>query len=117
MKKDNPNVCPGCSKHCTAETVRCKRGQRYFAQLKAAEIPSSFTPGKFKDSRQSKKRKWERHVTEEGLLWQLLSTSRMLKKRLRDGVQEDELLFALTDEERGQLEVILRKIRPNFKKS
>ena len=101
VKKNNPNVCPGCSRHCTADSVRCKRGQRYFAGLRAAEAPSVL---------KVKKHKWEQYVADDSPLRPLLLTGRSVKKALRDEVPEEQLLQALTIEERAQLKELLNKI-------
>lgn len=120
MSKQNQNVCPGCSKHCTADAVRCKRGQRYFEGLASSEpqpirsnIMHSAAPSM---KRHEKKPKWERHVSENSLLRRMLLTSRCLKELLRGGVPEEQLLMSLSDEERGQLEEILNKMNWEIRK-
>jgi len=109
MKKQNPNVCPGCSRSCAADAVRCKRGRKYFAELSAAVSAPPII-------RDGKKHKWERLASEDGLLRQLLITARTLKHLLRGGVSEDRLLATLSDEERGQLAEILSKLSRDIQK-
>ena len=108
MKKSTAVTCPGCGKHCPLGSARCKYGDKYFARLQTAEsIPVP------KDRAAAKRRKWERDVHPNGLLWKLLFTGRCVRKTLHKGrATEDELLAALTETERAALAGILEKIRP-----
>lgn len=102
MKKQSPDVCPGCGKHCPAAAVRCKYGRAHFAKL--AEESAAPEKGKHR-------RKWEKHVAADGPLWQLISTGRRVKKALLGGeIREEQLLTRLTGDEQRQLTEILRKM-------
>ena len=116
MKKRNENVCPGCSRHCPMNDVRCKRGARYFAGIGDMKMKSSDTKGDPPGKLTSKKCKWERYVAEGNLLWQLLHISRHLKRLLRSGIPEGRLLSVLNEEERDHLESILNKIDLEIKR-
>lgn len=106
MKKKNENVCPGCSRHCPANAVRCKRGRAYFAEREAAGP----------EKRPHGKHKWEKRVSEGGLLWQLICFSRSAKKALcGKEIAEAQLLDALSEPERNQLWEILEKLGGRLK--
>lgn len=107
MKKQKQAVCPGCSRHCTADAVRCKRGRTYFAKLaeNAAGQPCVQRPAAHH------RHKWEKHVSEGGAMWHLLSTGRKIKKALYHGkITENGLVETLTAAEQVQLVAILRKL-------
>lgn len=103
MGTKNGPECPGCSRHCPLDHVRCKYGQKYIDKLKNAQeeaIP-------FKKH----KHKWEKHVHREGLIWNFLQASRSVKRALRrKTANEAQLLAALTSEERAQLNTLIAKI-------
>lgn len=106
MKKHGQYVCPGCSKHCAVGCARCKYGKSYFAKHNITEAERGA-------SSRRKQRKWEKKVTEGGLLWNALWTFRAVKKALRRGeLTEEKLLCALSEEEKQQLGAILEKTRP-----
>lgn len=99
------DVCPGCSKHCSAGNVRCKYGQKYF-EKRAAEAVSEQ-----KTKKVSKRRKWEKHVTCGGLVWKFLWLASQSKRALRQkDLTEQEWLSALDETERAQLDTLLTKI-------
>jgi len=107
MKTREQGVCPGCSRHCTAENVRCKRGCAYFAKLEK----DAHTGNKAKQKHPEKKRKWEKDVAAGGLIWHLLSVSGGAKKALRRGyIREEQLLESLSEADREQLRCILKKL-------
>ena len=111
MKKQNIDVCPGCSRHCTRNEIRCKRGRAYFAEHSEAE--SKEIPMR-RDSH--KKHKWEKHVCIGGLFWQLIFVSRKVKKALRrEKIAEEQLMSVLDDQDRLQLSRILKKLDERIK--
>ena len=59
MNKSKANRCPGCSRHCRAEHVRCKYGQKYFLKMHA---PQEAAPDSSRKTGEKRKRKWEKHV-------------------------------------------------------
>ncbi|MBR3872735.1 MAG: hypothetical protein IKJ26_01060 [Clostridia bacterium] len=84
------DTCPGCSRHCPMNHLHCKYGEKYFAKQTS---------------------KWTALVTEDGLLWQLRSTSKSVKKALkRKETTEEALLACLSDEEKYRLMETLQKI-------
>jgi len=86
------DTCPGCSRHCPMNRLHCKYGEKYFAK-------------------RQEKPKWAALVSEKGLLWQLLSTSKNVKKALkRKETTEEELLACLSGEEKDLLMETLQKI-------
>lgn len=114
MKKQKPDVCPGCSKHCAADSVRCKYGRSYFAKRESAP-PEDRRPAHLHSKKHSLK--WEKHVSSQGAVWQLLWTSRAVKKALRGGeISESQLLAALTEPEQQQLCAALDKMNAQLKK-
>ena len=97
MKKSNIPTCPGCSRHCPACSVRCKYGRQYFE--------------KHPVETGCKKHKWERYVTEDELLWNLLTHGKKLKKALcHQKVTESDLLSLLSDEEKAAVSSALHKL-------
>jgi len=103
MKKQKANVCTGCSRHCTAENVRCKHGRAYFAIAAQAKAPEG--------GMQKPARKWERGLTPGGSLWQLLTLSRRMKKALRGGeIKEQKVISVLTQAEQQQLLQLIGKL-------
>jgi len=101
MEKNKAGVCPGCSRHCTADSVRCKRGRQYFEGL---------SKDKTSPDAKHKNYKWEKYVAEDSPLRTLLLTGRRVRKALRGGVPEERLLQYMSEEERTQLEKLLEKI-------
>lgn len=109
MKKPKQAVCPGCSRHCTADKVRCKHGRAYFAKLidHNAEENSDLQTG----LRRKHKHKWERDVEQGGVLWHMLCIGRRIKRALRRReITEPQLLNALSESEKTQFLEILRKM-------
>ena len=92
--------CPGCSKHCCENAPRCKYGRSYFAKQQEKQ-----------EEKTKVKYKWERKVTNGGLIWRLLSVNRRVKKAVcREDISEEELLCVLTDGEQEALYAILSKL-------
>lgn len=87
--------CPGCSKHCKASNPKCKYGRKYFEAH-----PTALSP---------KLKKWEKRVTPQGPLWQLITTARLVKKSLKDTPEED-ILRRLTPQEQDALVALLAKL-------
>lgn len=88
------DTCPGCSRHCPMNHLHCKYGEKYFARQEAKQTS-----------------KWTALVTEDGPLWQLLSTSKNVKKALKRKETTEEALFAcLSNEEKYRLMETLQKI-------
>lgn len=109
MKKTKQAVCPGCSRHCTADKVRCKHGRAYFAKLSDHNAKEGKHPRT--GLCRKHKHKWERDVEQGGMLWHMLSISRRIKKALHKGdIAESQLLNALSESEKTQLAEILRKM-------
>ena len=105
MKKQKQTVCPGCSRHCTENSIRCKKGRAYFAGLseKAAKGRHGC--------------KWEKSVEEGGVLWKLLFSARRIKRALREeAIGEAGLLEALSETERTQLTAILARLEEQLDK-
>ena len=99
MKKSDVPTCPGCSRHCPACSVRCKYGRIYFQKHPPEAVDGT------------KKRKWERHVAEGGLMWSLLTNGKKLKKALcRQKLTEAGLMSLLSDEEQSALFSALHKL-------
>ena len=111
MKNQKTDVCPGCSRHCTRDNPRCKRGRAYFAQLQDGEPRATAVR---KGS--GKKRRWEKHVTEGGIAWQLIYVGRRAKKALRrEEISEAQFINALDEQERDQLAQLLKKLDASLK--
>ena len=109
MKKTKKPVCPGCSRHCAADALRCKRGRAYFEKLERKAQESALP----KKAGECKKHscKWERLVSESGVLRTLFTVSRALKRSLKSGeCTEAQLTDRLTQEEAHQLELLLNKL-------
>ena len=103
MKKNGKNVCPGCSRRCSADNIRCKRGREYFRQCAAEETCSLCS--------KKHKYKWEKYVSEEGMLRRLLVIARGIKRALRGGmVREEQIMEALNEQEWEQLAGLLKKL-------
>ena len=104
-------MCPGCSRHCTRDNPRCKRGRAYFAQMRDG-VPKAAAVRKGS----GKKRRWEKHVAEGGTAWQLICVGRRAKKALRrEEISEAQLMSALNDQEREQLSLLLKKVDERLK--
>lgn len=112
MKTVNQNVCPGCSRHCTADCVRCKRGRAYFAKQREND---NFAP--MENTKKKHHHKWERSLSEGGPIWRMLRMSKKIKKALRNGeISEAGLLEPLSEQERDQLSEVMDKINFHMKK-
>ena len=105
MAKGRKDVCPGCSRHCSLNHVRCKYGQKYIEKIRKADADSHHAP-------ESKRHyKWEKLVAQGGLAWKLLWVSSRSKKALRrKQLTEQELLSALDDAAQAQLNAILDQL-------
>ena len=81
-------TCPGCSRHCCVDALRCKYGCAYFAKMQESK---QLPPQKYK---------WEKHFVQGGVIWQILMVNRRMKKAVCKGkVTEDALLARLTQPE------------------
>ena len=104
MAKQKKTVCPGCSRHCTQDCVRCKYGQRYFEKKNAMETEQKSAP-------KERQRKWEKHVSKGGLLWKLLFAGSQCKRALKKkGLTEQMILQVLNREEQAELDALLEKL-------
>jgi len=104
LKKQKQDVCPGCSRHCTQDCVRCKCGRAYFAGRS-----SSGTPAPQEAPR--KKRKWEKYAAEGGLVWRLIIAALRAKKALRrEQIAEAQIMDVLDEQEKTLLDQILKKL-------
>ena len=104
------NRCPGCSRHCRLDHVRCKYGQKYLEKVQNAHEKKAA----YDENKDAKKQryKWEKYVLQGGLGWKLLWTAGCSKRALRSGrMTEQELLGALTESEQEQLSILLEKIQ------
>ena len=105
MAKGRKDVCPGCSKHCSMNHVRCKYGQKYVEKIREADADRHQAP---EDKHHYK---WEKYVAQGGLAWKLLWVSSRGKKALRrKKLTEQQLLSALDEAELAQLNALLDKI-------
>lgn len=108
MKNEHMPVCPGCSRHCPANAVRCKYGRAYFTKHPPAEAACS---GK------QKGHKWKAFVEKNGLLWNYLLSAKEIKKALcHQKATEAALLSLLTEEEKRSLGSIAEKLRQAVEK-
>lgn len=104
MAKGQKNVCPGCSRHCSLEQVRCKYGRNYVEKMKQADA------GHY-EQENIRHYKWEKFVARGGPVWKLLWVGSRSKKALRrKSLTEQALLSVLDDAEQAQLETLLDKI-------
>ena len=111
--KENMGKCPGCRKGCSADAPRCKYGKKYFAKLSSAQEPCAEKKREAHEKlfRRGKKRKWEKNVEREGMLWHFLMVGRGIKKMLLAGkIREEEIWDALSSSEKEALESILEKM-------
>lgn len=114
MKKKNQAVCPGCSRHCAADVVRCKRGRVYFEKLE--EKKRSGHPVKNKEHCGSHGCKWKKLVAKGGALRTLLQTGKDIKKALCHGeITEAQLTARLNAEEWAQLTDLLSRLGAELK--
>lgn len=110
MKESKTNVCPGCSRHCTAETVKCKYGRNYFAKQDVGLL-------KVKERKKKHECKWKKMVSEDGVVRELIITSIGIKKAIRSGmITEKQIMEMLNDAEQAQLASILRNLNAKMKK-
>ena len=102
MKNEHMPVCPGCSRHCPANAVRCKYGRAYFTKHPPAEAACSGKP---------KGHKWKAFVEKDGVLLNYLISGKKIKKALcHQKVSEAALLSLLTEEEKHVLSAITQKL-------
>jgi len=102
MKSLNMPVCPGCSRHCPANAVRCKYGRTYFAKHPPAETACSA---------KQKGCKWKAIVKKDSLLWNYLISTKKIKKALcHQKITEAAFLALLTEEEQRSLGIITEKL-------
>ena len=107
MGKSKPNTCPGCSRHCSLDHVRCKYGQKYLEKMKKAQADNHSA----QKAAETHRYKWEKHVKAAGSAWKLLYCGSRLKRALRKKTLTEEQLFSvLSDEERTQLDALLSKL-------
>lgn len=109
MKNAKEAVCPGCSRHCPMHHLHCKYGKNYFAKklAKEQEMPA-----------EKHKHRWEKYVTDGGVVRQMIDVSRKTKKALcHEKITEAEVLAALNMQEREALRQTLDKISSVLKTS
>lgn len=106
MAKRREDVCPGCSRHCPAGSVRCGYGRKYFEKKHKAQADSEAQAEK-----RTKRYKWEKLVRQGGPAWQLLWVGSRSKRALRSkSLTEREMFAALDEAEQAQLLALLAKI-------
>ena len=95
--------CPGCSRHCPMNAVRCKYGQKYF-EKHGEEVHHACKAKKDHP-------KWMKHVAENSLVFTFLTTGKRVKKALcHQKISETALLNVLTAEEKETLSNLLHKL-------
>lgn len=100
MQKNCCKTCPGCRRHCTADHPHCKFGCKYFARCCESK------------DKKNHKYKWEKYTAPDGLARQLQFTAHKVKKALRKGrLTEDQLISALTFDERQLFAELLKKLK------
>ena len=77
MPNNKCDVCPCCKRHCSVDCPRCKCGKKYFAEKRSKED----TP------------KWAQNLSPDGPVFQLLLTSKRVKKALRKETVTESCLF------------------------
>ena len=103
MKKDISGVCPGCSRHCSRDILKCKYGREYFAKLDKKQNKQ--------DTKQDRSYKWEAYTEKGGLAWLLLLICRNIKKALRSHAMTEAEIFApLSHEEKAELAHLVQKL-------
>lgn len=109
MDRSRQSVCPGCSRHCRESDVRCKFGHKHFERIQKKQAEEK--PCEKKKESEKRRRKWEKHVQQGGLIWKLLLLGSRSKKALRKGkLTEMELLAALDQSEQAQLDALIEKL-------
>ena len=109
MKDMNITHCDGCGKHCSVKSLGCGYGKRHYGNLAAAK--------KTDITKKEKTGKWEGFVKREGLVWRMIRTSRSIKDALKEKhITEAEINEALTDDDRRNLDSVLRKLEEVQKK-
>ncbi len=107
MKNEKVSVCPGCKKHCPLSNVRCKYGRNYIEKMEIS--------AKKKKEEKTNRHKWEKYVSDSGMLHELLSASGRIKRALRDGkTDEPALIGNITAEEQEAFEAVLKKLSGNL---
>lgn len=97
--------CPGCGKHCSLREPRCKFGKNY-----AEKHLPSLSP-QFTSKQNKKKRKWEKQVVRGELIWQLLNTSSMIKRAIKnETISEKKLISEFSEGEIIQFSQFLIKL-------
>lgn len=103
MKDMNITRCDGCGKHCPIKSLGCGYGKRHYGYLSAVK--------KTADIKKEKIGKWEGFVKMEGLVWRMICTSRSIKDALQEKhITEEELNAVLTDDDRRNLDSVLKKL-------
>ena len=82
--------CPCCHRHCPADALNCGRGQKYFEKK---EYPGNRHP----------------ETTEEKIILQLRRCGHFLHHTKESAADAEQLLGALSDEERTTLSSLLEK--------
>ena len=104
MKKDQIPVCPGCSKHCPLSAPRCKYGRNYAGKIQ-------LNPDQAPDTRKKGKLRWKALLARDGVIRQLLTTGKQIKKALRHGcITEAQLLDLLSVPEQEALLTMLARL-------
>ena len=100
MKKDISGVCPGCSRHCSRDALKCKYGHEHFEKLQKKE-----------QAKKEHRYKWESYTEKDGLAWILFLVCRNIKKALRSkSMTEDEIFAPLSQEEKNELANLVHKL-------
>ena len=111
--KDQINRCPGCSRHCRLDHVRCKYGQKYVEKIQNAQARKA--AGGEKTDAKKHAYKWEKYVLQGGLAWKLLWAARCSKRALRRSKMTEQTLLSVLDEtEQAQLGALLDKLSKRF---
>lgn len=105
MGKQTTGTCPGCSRHCPLDHVRCKYGLRYIEKLQSKQEAAD------NSARDRRRHKWEKHVCRGSALWHLLVCAGRAKRALRKKrITEAQALSALSPNEQDQLIALLGRI-------
>lgn len=96
MKKEfnNPNVCPCCGRHCSADNLSCSRGKAYFGQETEKDHHA--------------KGRNELSIKDETIML-MLKCGHLLHHGLRERAEHEDILQFLSREEKNELTVLLQK--------
>lgn len=88
-------TCPQCANHCSADALKCRKGEKYFGIQRQEGDSSSMT-------------------TEEQILVLLRRCGHHLHHNAGHDTKADILVGMLTEEEKASLEAILQKCLQNW---